>query len=91
VNVRVQNRGQTPATGVALAFEPGYIHAFAAVAFEPTPDTPYEIEIGTLEPGESRLVSVQVTAEEYGAHRGLLSLSAGETQAGVELSTFIFP
>lgn len=89
--VRVQNRSQSPLPELKLAFDPTYIHAFTAVAFEPTPDTPYVVNIRNLEPGQSRLVSVQLTAKEYGPRQGWVSLSAEGIRAHAELSTFIFP
>lgn len=89
--VRIQNRGQVPLPETRLTFDPTYLHAFAAVTFDPAPDTPYSIAIRNVEPGESRLVSVQLTADEYGAHQGWISLSAGGTETRIELSTFIFP
>ena len=89
--VRIQNRGQSPVSEVSLAFDPSYMHAFAPVTFEPAPATPYLVNIENLDPGESRLVVVQVTADEYGSHRGWISLAADGTEARIQLSTFILP
>lgn len=89
--VRVQNRSGSLIPQVSVAFDPAYIHAFASVAFDPAPDTPYVVDIHDLGPGESRLVSIQLTAEEYGSRRGWVSLSADGPQARIELNTFVFP
>lgn len=89
--VRVKNRSQSPLPELKLAFDPTYIHAFTAVAFDPAPDTPYVVNIQNLGPEQSRLVSVQLTAKEYGSRKGWVSLSAEGIRAHAELSTFIFP
>lgn len=89
--VRVRNRSQSPLAGVSVAFDPVYIHAFTAVAFDPAPETPYIVKMPNLRPGESRLVSLELTANEYGSHQGSVSLSAEGVHDKAELSTFIFP
>ena len=89
--VRIHNRSDAPLAEVSVAFDAEYIHAFTAVAFDPAPESPYMVDIGELAPGDSRLLSVQITADEYGSHRGWISVSAGGTNARLELSTFVFP
>jgi len=89
--VRVRNGGASPVSGISLAFDPEYMHAFSPATFDPAPDVSYLIDIDTLDPGESRLVSVQLTADEYGPHRGWVTLSSGETKGRIKLQTFIFP
>lgn len=91
LNVRVQNRSQVTLAQVKLAFDPNYIHAFTTVAFDPAPSKSYEVELQNLAPGESRLVSVQLAAEQYGPHKGWIALSDGQEAARANLSTFIFP
>jgi len=91
ITVHLENRGETPVSEIRLGFDPGYIHAFADVVFDPEATSPYLVNIPELGPGESRLVAVQLTAEEYGPRQGWVSVSAGGNSATAELSTFVFP
>ena len=90
--VRVSNRGPSPVAGVRVAFAPDYIHSFSAVAFDPaSSEQPYLVDIGDLGAGESRLVSVQLTARDYGRRRGWVELYANGERSRADLSTFVFP
>ena len=89
--VRVENRSDRPLSEVTLKLDPDYIHAFADVAIDPAPGTPYTVPVSNLGPRESRLVSVQLTADDYGPHQGWVALSAGGDEATIPLSTFVFP
>lgn len=91
VVVRVENRGAIPLSELTIDFDPDYIHAFTNVAFAPDPDAPYLVKIPSLAPGESRLISVQLTADEYGSRSGWVSLSGDGVAARAQLSTFVFP
>jgi len=89
--VHIKNRGRSTISQVRLGFDQSYMHAFAPVTFDPALETPYLVNIEKLEPDESRLVAVQVTADKYGPHRGWISVAADGTEGRIELSTFIFP
>lgn len=90
--VRVHNLGSTPVSKVSLAFDPAYIHSFSQVTFDPAPEFAYSLAIENLEPDESRLIAVHLTAERYGPHKGWISLAAdGAETTRLRLRTFIFP
>ncbi len=89
--VRVANPGRSPLAQVRVAFDPDYIQSFTAVGFEPAPDQAYVVDIGDLEPGESALVSVDLTADDYGSQRGWIALTAGQARSRIALESFVFP
>lgn len=91
LTVQLENRSETPVSGVRLGFDPGYIHAFSNVAIAPEATSPYLVDVPELGPGETRLIALQLTAEEYGARQGWVSISAGGASATAELNTFVFP
>ena len=96
IEVSVRNLTEQPLSTVTVSFDETYISKFSNVQFTPSvktvTDEVYRVELSDLQPGETQLVSVEVQAEEYGAHRGTIKVAAGEAEAAqVDLATIVFP
>lgn len=91
LELRLSNSGDSAVSELTVAFDPEWIHAFAPVSFEPAPETPYVVDVGEIGPGETRLVVIELTAEQYGKYQGRLVISDGAQTAIAPLETFIFP
>jgi hypothetical protein len=88
---RVTNMGQGPLRQVTLAFDSAYIQAFTEVIFTPEADRAHVVELQQIQPGEARLVSVELKADGYGLNRGEVSAAYGDTRVAVTLSTWVLP
>lgn len=81
---------------VQVRFDQSYISHFSTVTFTPSvtyiTHEFYIVEVTDLQPGETRLVSVDIQAEDYGRHRGhITALPENGGEALVALDTFTFP
>lgn len=95
LEARVSNTGATALPAVTVRFERAFVDAFSTTSFTPSPsrvtDEAYEVQLGDLPAGETRLVLVQVQAEAYWWHAGFVEVSAGSASARAEPSVFVFP
>jgi hypothetical protein len=91
LKIRVTNRSEKPLSRVALRIEQSYLSGFAEVSFSPDVSDAYLVELKDLQPGEVRLVAVELDAERYGRHRGQVTASYDGKAVTLELSTFVYP
>ena len=91
LEVRVRNRSANPLDRVVVTFDQEYVSGFSNVRFTPEAVRAYEVELRGVQPGEERLVSVEVQAERYGRHRGTVTAASGAEAVTAELQTFTFP
>lgn len=92
LRVWVANIGSLPLDTVTVVFDRQYINQFSQVSFTPSAEKAYEIELVAIMPGETNLVQVQLRAESYGAHPGVIQATTGGADTvTVQLSTLVFP
>lgn len=95
LEIYVRNAGDAP-LAVVVRLDTNYLTAFSNVEITPGPtlvsDEVYEVSLGEVQPGETRLVSVELQAERYWQHRGSVSATsdAGD-RAELAFGTFVIP
>jgi len=97
--VKVTNLAAQTVPTVTLKFDEEYLSAFSNVAFQPgvdeITDDAYYVHVRDLEANETRLVTLEVQAEQYWRHEGIVGAAVGGSNAAsdveVELQTFLFP
>lgn len=91
LDLLVRNTGSKPLEKVSVRFSGNYLQAFSAVSFVPDATRAYEVELEKVLPGETRLISAELTADSYGRHQGQIVVSAGATRLVLPVSTITFP
>lgn len=92
LRVWVTNTSSSRIDTITVAFDDHYLNQFSNVAIIPSASEAYRVPLTGVEPGETRLVNVDLQAERYGSHSGTVSASAGQPgRTGVRISTFVFP
>jgi hypothetical protein len=96
LTVRLHNTSQQAYATVTVAFSTDYISPFTSSQFEPELDRmtgeAYEVDLNDVQPGETRIVTVVLEGQEYGAHSGVITATAeGAGAAQVGVATFVFP
>lgn len=96
VTVTLSNVSGQTLPSVLVNFDREYIDAFSTVTFTPAvksiTGSNYIVEVSDLQPGETRVISATVQAENYGMHRGTIGLGPEEAQdLEVSVATFTFP
>lgn len=91
ISVRVTNTSGQALDRIMVRFDEEYISQFSNVVFTPQVKRPYEVELTSVSPGETRLVFVEIQAENYWRHSGTITAGAGDESARVNLSTTVFP
>lgn len=90
VTVQVANAGPRTLDTVTVSLDTALANRFSTVRAIPAFARAYDAEVTGLHPGESRLVVIELQAEEYGRHAGTLTLRADDVLR-VPLSIRIFP
>lgn len=93
LELRVRNTTAATLDTVVVALDTAYASRFSTLMFVPSARAPFEVELLDLEAGEVALVWIELQAERYGRHRGVLEArSSGlPDTVRVPLSTYIFP
>ncbi|HEY3477015.1 MAG TPA: hypothetical protein VGK56_20520 [Anaerolineales bacterium] len=96
VTVSLTNISAQPFATAHIGFDREYVEGFSAVIFTPSvkhiTDTVYLVELNDLQPGETRIISVSIQAEEYGRHKGTITVTPENWEAlQVSIDTFTFP
>lgn len=96
VTVSLSNSSAEPISTVEIGFDRSYVEGFSTVTFTPAAhqitDTAYVVEVADLQPGETRIISVEIQAEKYGRHQGAITATAENAEAlRVVIKTFTFP
>jgi hypothetical protein len=95
LSVEVSNVGSSDLATVFLAIDRRYLDGFSAVGFTPAvarlTRAAYVVDLSDLGVGETRLVSVSLTAAERWGRGGFVEARAGEDVARVELRSFVYP
>lgn len=96
LELTLRNTGGKPLPRVTVHFELAYVSAFSEVHFTPEParitDHAYEVELTDIGPGETRRIHAALQGNEYGRHRGTVSIAAnGTALAQLFVDTLTFP
>lgn len=97
--VRVTNLTAQTVPTVTVAFDQEYLSAFSNVAFQPAVDEiteeAYYVFLSDVKANETRLISIELQAEQYWRHQGTVAAKAGGADAAsdvaIETQTFLFP
>lgn len=92
MQVFVRNTSAQPIDTVTVAFDSAYISRFSDLAFIPSANQAFEVDLTDVQPGEVRQVWVELQGEYYGRHSGeVTATSGGPDTARARVSTIIFP
>jgi hypothetical protein len=95
LDVSVRNVSGRAIDSVTVSLDTAYISRFSSVRIDPAPRVAYEVSLGHLAPGESRIVAAELWGQHYGAHRGrIIATVPGVTRAdtlSVDIRTIVFP
>jgi hypothetical protein len=91
LHVTVRNLSSNVADTIRVSFDTAYISRFSSVRFEPPAKSAYIVELTSVQPSESRWVSVELWGQDYGVHRGTIVVRSGGDSALVHLRTLVFP
>jgi hypothetical protein len=94
--VTVQNASEQVLDGVIVRIPEAYLSKFSNVVFTPeirriTTDA-YEVELDGLEPGASRMITVELEGNDAGQHEGMVSAVVPNAEVPpVTITTLVFP
>lgn len=92
MDVYVTNTSAQRLDTVTVAFDTMYTSRFSTVTFLPDASEAYAVELLAIEPGERRLIRVELQAERYWRHTGdVAAWAIGGDTARIPVSTIIFP
>lgn len=96
LEVAVQNLSDQPLSTLTIRIDNHYLQRFSNIQFTPSVThitaTHHEVELTDIAPSESRMVIIELEAEHYGEHEGVISASADEAEpVELNISTLILP
>jgi hypothetical protein len=91
LTARVVNQSEVSLPQIQLRLTEDYVLAFSEVSFAPPVERAYMVRLLDVQPGESRLVTVEIRAQRYGKHRGRVVAVHDGGEVAVDLDTFTYP
>ncbi|HEY5062031.1 MAG TPA: hypothetical protein VII52_10875 [Gemmatimonadaceae bacterium] len=91
LRVDVRNISRVTLDTVMVSVDTAYVSRFSSVRFDPAPTAAYVVPLTHLRPGEHGLVSAELWGEQYGRHRGRITVTAPGDSVAISISTFVFP
>jgi hypothetical protein len=91
LDITVINRGARTLDSVLVSVDTSYLSRFIGVHANPSPTIDFGVPLSFLQPGESRLIAIELTGDRYWRHPGTVTLSAGAERTTVTFSTLVFP
>lgn len=93
--VTVTNRGQDPIESATVRISTPYLGQFSNVTFSPEParitSEWHEFQLGDIGAGDSAVVTGEIQAESFGAHRGIVEVEGDHGVIELEAQTWAFP
>ena len=89
IEVQVRNTSATALDTVRVSLDSAFALRFANVVSQPGFDSPFEVAVD-IPPRQARVILIEIRADRYGRHSGLLTISAADT-ARVPLAITVFP
>lgn len=91
LRISVRNRAGERLDTVAVDFDTSYVSRFANVRFVPPATRAFEVLTTDLQPGESRLISVELSGDRYGRHAGTVTASTRTDTVRIPVHTIVLP
>jgi hypothetical protein len=91
LEIDVQNLSDHRLDTVRVWLDTAYMTRFADVRITPPPRDAFIVDVVGVAPGETRLVSAELSGDAYGRHRGRVVVSAADDTVSVPISSFVFP
>jgi hypothetical protein len=91
LEISVVNRGARTLDSVLVLVDTSYLSRFIGVHGNPAPTMDFAIPLYSVQPGESRLISIELTGDRYWRHPGTVIVATGAERTTVTLSTLVFP
>jgi hypothetical protein len=91
LEISVVNRGVRALDTVLVSVDTSYLSRFIDVRGTPPPTTNFSVPLLGVQPGESRLLSVELTGNRYWRHPATVSAATGPERTTVAFSTLVFP
>jgi hypothetical protein len=96
IEVTVRNESPEAVSGLFVEFDRGLLDHFSQLSVNPSlteiTDTAYRVELGDLEAGAERVVTLDYQPDLNGAHDSWVRLTAdGIAQVQADISMFVFP
>jgi hypothetical protein len=91
LRISIVNRADRVLDTVLVSLDTSYLSRFIGVHGVPAPSVQWVVPLTGVKPGDSRLVTVELTGDQYGAHPGMISAATGTERTTVTFSTFVFP
>lgn len=91
LRIDVRNISRVTLDTVKVSVDTAYVSRFSSVRFDPAPAAAYIVPLTHLRPGEHGLVSAELWGEQYGRHRGRITVTAAGDSVAMSISTFVFP
>lgn len=96
IEVTVRNESAEAVSGLFVEFDRGLLDHFSQLSVNPSlteiTDTAYRVELGDLEAGAERVVTLDYQPDLNGAHDSWVRLTAdGIAQVQADISMFVFP
>lgn len=94
--ISVENTSNTMLDTITVEVDQDYISRFSTVQFTPSvksvTNDAYIVELSDVAPGETRIVSVMLQAEQYGPHAGTVNVYTGDREPlRFSIETFSIP
>ena len=85
------NRSGSVLDTVTVSLDSAYANRFSTVTAIPPFTAAHEVDVVAMAPGESRLVRIEMQAEQYWRHEGSVRVISGSDTARIAVSTLVFP
>jgi hypothetical protein len=91
LEISVINRGARTLDSMLVSVDTSYLSRFIGVHANPSPTIDFGIPLLSVQPGESRLIAIDLTGDRYWRHPGTVTVFAGAEHTTVTFSTLVFP
>jgi hypothetical protein len=95
LTLKVTNRGRDPIEATMVRISRPYLEEFSNVRFSPAESHIsgewHVFELGEIAPGDSVVITGEIQAESFGAHRGSIEVQSDDTIIELEAETWAFP
>jgi hypothetical protein len=91
LEISVLNRGQRVLDTVLVSVDTSYLSRFIDVRSTPSPTMDFSVPLVAVQPGEARLLSIELTGDRYWRHPATVSAATGPERTTVTFSTLVFP
>jgi hypothetical protein len=91
LEISVVNRSERALDTVLVSVDSSYLSRFIDVRGNPPPTTYFSVPLISMRPGETRLLSIELTGNRYWRHPATVTAATGSERTTVAFSTLVFP